>query len=147
MSENEYRDMRLAACERWFRQTANPLYVWEALALCNAAPPLPPPAWCLGYLGATAAAITDLSWAVGRGEVEPAAAYRRVPEILGLVRQGKKNSFATMADDADATGVALDGRISRNRAPVELVLGRTRRNLSPERARAIVRRGRKLIGG
>jgi hypothetical protein len=28
-------DMRLASLERWWRETGNPLYVWEAIAICR----------------------------------------------------------------------------------------------------------------
>src|SRR5271165_1172978 len=93
-AESSYFDQRLASCKRWWEVTKNPLYIWEAIAWSRGnLPPAPIPDWCLPYLGEAAKMITDLHWATVRGGC-PADAYKKVPEKLGFVRQGKKNAFA-----------------------------------------------------
>ena len=138
----------LEARERWWQHTKNPLYIWEAIALTlNASPPVPIPDWCIPYLREAATRITNLSWAVSRGEVEANRAYRQVSVKLDLGRQGKKNAFSAMTEDAVSMHVASDKRVHAD-ANVDLVKRRRRerQNISPERARAIARHGRKLIG-
>lgn len=146
-SDEAYLDMRLAACERWWRETANPLYVWEAIALSlNSSQPLPIPDWCVPYLGEAARKLTDLNWAVMRGKADPVIASKKVSEKLDFVRQGKKNAFLAARDEADALRVALDLEYNGGNA-TKLIARQTGRNLSPERVRAIVRRGKKLLRG
>jgi len=82
-----------------------PLYIWEAMALSR---PEAVPAWCPPYLHATARKLTDLSWATGRGGVDPVRAKDGVPRMLKLVRQGQKNAFARMKDDAEAKKAGLN---------------------------------------
>jgi hypothetical protein len=144
---DEFVEMHIEACERGWRVTGNPLCVWEAIAWArNADPPAPVPEWCLAYLGEAAIALTDRAWAVSRGEAPADKAYHEVPRMFGFVRQGKKNAFAAMADDADAVMVALDKRLYAD-GNAALVARRTGRNLSPERARKVASRGRKILQG
>jgi hypothetical protein len=99
--------MWLASLERWWDQTSNPLYAWEAIARCmNATPPAPTPEWCLPYLAEVARNITCLSWQVVGGRMPHEQAAKRVGRALGVARQGA-NAFAQVQKDGDAMRYAL----------------------------------------
>jgi hypothetical protein len=126
------RDIHVDACERWWRLTDNPLYVWEAVACClNASPPAPIPGWCLPKLAEAATKLTDLAWSVAHDREHGDVACKKVAERLGLVRQGKKNAFDAMAEDGRTTRAAVDQFFYAPGEEGRLVKRRTGRHLSP----------------
>ncbi len=160
--------MWLASLERWWKQTSNPLHVWEAIARClNADPPVPIPEWCLPYLADVARNITDLKWQVARRRMPHEQAAKRVGGALRVVRQGA-NAFAQVQKDSDAMRYALDAEHEPKKGGdfVTLVVGqesvstttetwagRTVRGIKADRnvetdhaVKAMLRRGRKLVG-
>jgi hypothetical protein len=160
--------MWLISLERWWTQTSNPLYAREAIARClNAIPPAPVPKWCVPYLAEVATNITHLSWRAVRREMPSERAAKKVGGALKVVRQGA-NAFAQAQKDADAMRYARRAENEPKKGGVfeTIVLGqksavsttepwagRTMRKIRQERnietshaAKAILRRGRKLIG-
>jgi hypothetical protein len=135
---------RVEACERWWRQTNNPLYVWEAIALSRDAL-APIPDWCLPYIKGVAVNITDLSWAASRGEVAADRACGKVAEKLGLVRPRSKNAFARILDDKDVAKAALDSERGHQRHGAIEAL-REQRSIDEDRAARLLNRGKRLLG-
>jgi hypothetical protein len=149
----DYREMRLAALKRWWRQTKNPLFAWEAIDFClNAQPPRAIPEWCIAYLAQAAAALTHLHWATVRDEISPTEAFKQSRGALGFGRERQKTAFAKGTDDAFLLRVALN---EDQRKPVieqDPVDGTARligENdwVTEDRVRRRLRRGRKLLGG
>jgi hypothetical protein len=159
--------MWLASLERWWKQTSNPLYAWEAIARClNADPPAPIPRWCLPYLAEVSRNITTLKWQVARRQMQHDQAANGVGRALKMVRQGA-NAFAQVQKDSDAVYYAMDAELEPKKGgdfvtiidghvsigqTTETWAGRTVRRIKAERnvetdhaTRTILRRGRKLI--
>jgi hypothetical protein len=85
MSDN---DVLLSNLERWWRETDNSLYVWEAISLTLGANPSEPmPEWCLPYLSEVAHNLTALSWATARRKMLPQHALARVAETQRSTEQ------------------------------------------------------------
>ena len=137
-----YHDMRMVALERWWVESANPLYVWEAIAFClNADPPRSIPDWCLPVLAETAANITDLAWACGQGRMKHDNAADKLKKATGLVRQGK-NCFRQLAGDAQAQHAALDETYGHDAAKAL----EDERSITHDRARRILVDGYRFLG-
>jgi hypothetical protein len=131
--------------DRWWRESKNPLYIWEAIARClNVDPPAPIPAWCLPYLAEAARNITDLSWRCGQRRLSHSLAAGRVTRALGLTRQGF-NAFREIPADRQAMRGALDERDGRPLKQVLKEIARSR-SITKDRARRVVGEGRKLLG-
>jgi hypothetical protein len=143
MNAEGLRDIWLPSLERWHRETRNPLYAWEAIALClNADPAEPIPTWCVPYLADAAGNITDLAWGCGQGRIKPDAAGAAIGKALGLSRQGF-NAFTKICRDREAMRAALDE--SYGHAAAEAIL--RKRSISTDRARRIVTGGKRLLRG
>jgi hypothetical protein len=138
----------LQRLRRWYRQTLNPLYAWEAIARCliNDNPPLIPD-WCLDYLRSAAINLTNLSFGTDfrtHHRVSADQAIELAAAALSLSRQGKLNAFAALLKDRDAVRDAntVDffgaGRLQE-------IAGR--RNISKDRAQRIIKKGRRLQSG
>jgi len=116
---------QLQRLEALFRETNNPLYVWNAIWHCFAmgelrqmlegdaegdpqpVSPYPFPNWCLSYLSAAANQFTDLCRGADRANeapVTPAEALKAVPSVLGFGRKGF-NAF-------DSWNATLDAEIN-----------------------------------
>jgi hypothetical protein len=155
----------LASLDRWWKQTGNPLYAWEAVARClNAAPPAPIPEWCLPYLAEVARNITDLTWQVARGQTTHKEAAKTIGEALRVVRQGA-NAFAQVQKDRHAMRYALDAKlepktggdlvtivVGHEPTTTETWAGSTIRRIKKDRnvatdhaAKGMLRRGRRLV--
>jgi hypothetical protein len=82
-----------------YKQTKNPLYTWEAIVrYLNANEPIPD--WCIPYLRRVATNLTNLAWATAQGRESNDRAVRQVPNaLLFSTGQGKKNAFASLADE------------------------------------------------
>jgi len=132
--------------EHWWRLRDNPLYAWEAISLSlSSKPPEPIPEWCLPYLRDAAAQIANLSWRVGRGELDSETANDLVPKALQFVTgvKGQKNAFARVADDRQLMKASLSEGYGLGGAQ-ELA---KQRNIEEETARRnIRRRGDPLTG-
>ncbi len=80
--------------------------------MCLAAdPPYPLPAWCVPYLAEAARRLTLLSWGrdwrEGKPEPLPDEALGLVSTALSLVKQGQKNAFSRVQEDAEMQRNAL----------------------------------------
>ena len=131
-------DMWLAAYEHWWRETGNPLHVWDAIGRCVGCGE-PVPEWCLRYLAETSRNLKDLTWRVLDGELPADKALKQAPKALGLGQQGK-NAFAAAIEEREKGQDALDNRFY----PVADEVA-ARRNISPESARRRVREGQRLL--
>jgi hypothetical protein len=99
--------------QRWYEQTKNPLYVWEAIAWClHADEQRSLPDWCLAYLRDTAANLHSLACGVDfrdpAKKITSDQAFKLTSNALSLARQGKKNAFASQRRDGDNMRAALD---------------------------------------
>lgn len=142
----------LARLRHWYDETQNPLYAWEAIALClhNDDPPAIPD-WCVPYLRDVAGNIFALTRRADfrrRGATEKLSdseALRLIPEALQLVSKGSRNAFASMVKDRDdmrdANTVMWNFKPDPE-DPLEKIA--RRRSISPDRAKRIVARGNKL---
>lgn len=163
--------MWLVSLERWWRQTSNPLYAWDAISRClNAASPISIPEWCVPYLAEAAKNITELSGQTARREMSHDQAAKKVGNALKVTRQGA-NAFAQLQSDAAASRYALDAEREPKNGGTHVTIipgpadgaytigrtepwaGRTVRKIKHERnvdtdhaAKAMLRRGRKLLG-
>jgi hypothetical protein len=130
--------------QRW-KQTGNPLYVCEAVALSlTADPPVAIPHWCLPYLAEAMHNLTQLAWGIDfrSGErLSPPSAAKLVSRALGLSRQGSKSAFHRVADDRQDQRAALDDRYNRGRGG-QISAERT---ITPRRARRRIKRGSELL--
>ncbi len=142
----EWVEMWLSSLSRWFSETGNPLYAWEAIAHClSADPPRSIPDWCLPYLVKAADNITDLAHGRdfrSKAPLQPLQALSRVAEALSLVRKGQKNAFAKVRDDGFVIRAALNESYGR---PATDDVAR-KRNVSPDHARKIIGHGVRLLG-
>lgn len=160
---------RNAALERLRRQyyrDLNPLYVWQAVGLCNLAdyPPRPLPRWCMTYLTTVAVRLTALgrlndprsypfqqpgetgdaqadrqaAWRAQR--MPPAAAIGVVPWALGLTRRGW-NAFARFDAEQqhDFEAALYEGSDREQRRAVLARVGK-RQSISDLAARRVIRR-------
>jgi len=98
--ESALNDIRI--CEAVWKNTGNPIYVWQAISLsfrleanrlrlCDGrTPPLPMdkaapfPAWCMEYLSQTCFNISKLLAEVEEGETTGSKAKDRLPSELGF---------------------------------------------------------------
>jgi hypothetical protein len=137
-----YHDIWISSLERWWGESRNPLYVWEAVMRCLCTDPRRPiPDWCLPYLAETALAITDLAWACGRGRMKPDRAAGQVAKATGLARQGVSR-FHEIASDYRAMRDALDE--TRGHEVTKAL--EAERSVARDRARRIIARGHRLLG-
>jgi hypothetical protein len=142
-------DEALYRTRRWYEQTKNPLYVWEAITWClNSGDERPLPDWCLEYLRNIAANLCRLSCGVDFRErskrISPDAASKLVAGALFLSRQGKRNAFKSLANDLDDMRSELDEVYygpETSTSRIERLRGVTRKSA---RRRAL--RGKRLLG-
>jgi hypothetical protein len=138
--DNEARAETLDRLRHWHRVTGNPLYAWEAIALClHRDDPPAVPDWCVPCLREAAGAIFDLT---RRRDLSGKQATASVAAALGLVSQGKKNAFARMADDRAAMKDANTILWKMGSNPLSRVADQ--RNISRDRAGRIVSHGKRL---
>jgi hypothetical protein len=140
--------MWLAAYEHWWRETSNPLHVWDAIGRCVGCGE-PIPEWCRRYLAETSRNLAELSRRVLDKEMPADKAYKRSPEALGFGRQGKKNAFAALAEDREKGQDALDEYHRKeigagDARPVADEVA-DRRSISQESARRRIRDGQRLL--
>jgi hypothetical protein len=149
--------LRLSSLEWWWRETDNPVYAIQAIALClNVDPRLPIPEWCLPYLAVAMRGLADLSRSTVRGEITPAEACETAPKALRLWSQGKKNVFKRALEDAQLMKVAQDDQRRIHLALVDQKEDRDGRRLARlagesryttvDRLQRRIRRGRRLLG-
>ncbi len=138
----------LAVYERWFRETGNVLYAWQAAARCLSLSPAEPlPEWVAAVIRDAAVALTRLATlrdpCTGERSVPPTRALARalalVPQALKLSAKGKKSAFARQLADHYDQCAALD--VDRGWAPETYAVTRTL-----GAAQRHIRRGRKLTG-
>ncbi len=104
----------LSECERLYRNTSNPLYVWLAIQRFGKLWPrfrhLCLPDWILHYLVAGANGVHELR------NLQPAKAVERIPQALGL-RAGKgKNYFLGLrADERNMQAARLHAQVREAR--------------------------------
>jgi hypothetical protein len=133
-------DMWLTYLERWWGESRNPLYVWEAVMRSTAAR-RPIPDWCLPCLAETAANITGLGWACAQRRISHERAAAMLPKATGLVRQGV-NCFRQLASDARANRAAQDE--THGQVVTETLMAE--RSVEREQARKILARGYRFLG-
>ncbi len=143
--DGSYAGMWLNWSEHWWKETANPLHVWRALAFClNSDPPLPTPDWCLPYLAKSAASIESLM--CGRDfrndhpRISPTEAHALTAEALEFSRQGKKSAFTEIAESSGLQRHAMDAALGHD--AVEAI--RKERSVTEERARRLLAKGQRL---
>ena len=142
MTDQKELDAALDRARNWYEQTANPLYVWEAMAWClNAEEPKSIPDWCLPYLRVAATNLYRLYCGIDFREVtkpiEPNEAPKLVPEALAISRQGT-NMFAKILKDRDDSRAALDEMYSGRGA-------HRLRTVTEKSANRRIARGKRLI--
>jgi hypothetical protein len=140
----------LVFTSRWYEETKNPLYVWQAMNECfHAEEPLPD--WCLDYLKDAAQNLYSLSCGVDfrtgktAEKISPDEAVKLVTNALSISRQGKKNAFASLRVDAADARAAQDDYFRGKGACVERLGKET--SVTRERVLRRAARGRRLIGG
>ena len=109
------RKWALIQIRRWYEIADNPLYVWEAIAVClDADEQIALPKWCVDYLRRTAANIYKLycgrdfrSSVTPLPKISPDRALKLVPNALSFVRQGKRNAFASTSVDREDMSAAI----------------------------------------
>jgi hypothetical protein len=131
--------------ENWWVKTANPLFVWKALAVClNAHPPLPIPSWCMPYLATTAHNLNSLAKGQDFREDQPPVsgdqAYALTTAALGLGSQGKKNAFAEVDETHRLQRHAMAA--ARGHDAIEAI--KKERGITEERARRLLAKGKRL---
>ncbi len=95
----------LRICREQYRDTHNPVWVWEALTVMDAATPLP--AWVASYLHTTALHLHRLS----RTEVPPQRVAAAVQRALGFAPQRGRNPFRAVKQLAHE--IAIAGAVAR----------------------------------
>jgi hypothetical protein len=150
---NEERAAELARLEHWWKETGNPLYIWEALAKClsNDGSEKSIPAFCREYLKETAVKLTLLQWgrdfrsaADPKPRIDAEQANRLAPAALGLGREGSKNMFARVVENQAVQRLALD----EDRCGIveaETRWQRRHRHLGKDRMASLRRLGRRLL--
>lgn len=137
--------------QKWYEQTQNPLYVWEAITWCLQAEERQSlPDWCIDYLRDTATNLYRLSCGVDFREpgssdreiVSSDEALKLVLNALSLSEQGKKNAFASLQVDQIDARSALDEIYY---GPDECTARLVKRNITPKSARRHARRGMRLL--
>ena len=90
-----------------WERSANPFYVWEALAFCPRDEPLP--GWICGYLAQCVSTLRDLAFPGRRDpHLSPAEATERIPEVLGFRRRPNWNAIEQRRHDNKVNGVLLE---------------------------------------
>lgn len=165
------RDSWLETARRHYFQEFNPVYVWQAVGMCNYAeyPRRALPKWCVDYLVTVAVRIGSLGdlnnpktypyadqfpdqedaneaqskW--GRQKITPAQAIALLPWALQMTRPGW-NALARHAAEAEAINLAVVNDVMRDQQMVAKILARKAReaNVEPATLKRRVRRGRKL---
>jgi hypothetical protein len=144
----ENRAEYLARLQHWHAETNNPLYAWEAIACClNADDPIPIPDWCLDYLRSASINIFRLSRHQDfrvpdspAGKLSTEQVIKLIPEALALSKQGH-SAFASLLKDRDIMRDANSVLFYGEGAIDEV---ETRRNVSKDRAKRIVAKGKRL---
>jgi hypothetical protein len=152
--ESAARQETLDRVHRWYEQTKNPLYVWEAITRClHADEQLVLPDWCVDYLRGAATNLYRLSCGLDfRDPPGPATktissdhALKLVSNALSLSKQGKRNAFASLLAHRD------DMRLVVRHWPYRSWDGlvpeiQKQRNVTRESARRRATRGKRLMG-
>lgn len=134
--------------KRWWDVTDNPLFAWEVVEAClESSPRRDLPDWCMTYLTSAAHNIGQLyrgrDWRdAPPSRVSPEKAIHLVPVALGLVRQGQKNAFIRVSEDAEMMRHAVTERFYRS--PITEIV--ETHNIEPDQARRKLTHGRKLLG-
>jgi hypothetical protein len=138
--------------QRWYEQTKNPLYVWEAIAWCLGTDEHRSiPDWCLDYLRDTAANLHCLACGVDFRErqeagsaikkISPNQAVKLIANALSLSSQGKRNAFASLRVDQENSRAWLDEHYyGLGVSKIQML-----RNTTRESARRMIARGKCLI--
>jgi hypothetical protein len=137
--------------QRWYEQTKNPLYVWEAIAWClEADEPQSLPRWCLDYIKVTAANLHSLACGVdfrlppGSAKISSDQAVKLIASALCLCKQRKRNAFAALLVDRDDMRAGLTNYYyGRDAGVPEIEMSR---RTTRESARRRIARGKRLIG-
>jgi hypothetical protein len=146
------RQETLDRIQRWYEETQNPLYVWEAIARCLYADEQPAfPDWCLDYLRGAAANLYRLSCGLdfrmpsgtAAKNISPKDAINLVSEAFSLSKQGK-NAFAKLRDNVDTMRIVNRCRDygSWDKLVPEI---EKQWNVTPKSARDRAARGKRLL--
>lgn len=164
------RDRRLEDLRRRYFRKLNPLYVWNAVVVCNLAghPRRPLPKWCvdriltfavhmkaLGELnnpktfpypepGDTQDTINDRISEWRRQKITPTEAVAMLPSILEVTRPGW-NAFAQYAsEELSASLASLNDDVPNDFAMRAVARVARTHNIEPEAVQRRIRQGRKL---
>src|SRR5258708_987132 len=92
--------------QRWFEESHNPLYAWEAIYIClENNEEISLPLWCREYLCMAAKNLCQLSYGrdlregASREKISPDRAMKLVANALSLSKQEKRSSSASVMQD------------------------------------------------
>jgi hypothetical protein len=149
----EGREETLDRLRRWYERTANPLYAWEAVARClHADNPPAIPDWCLPCVRDAASNLLELSRGrdfrpgspPSQGKLSTDQAMKLVASALSLSKQGQKNAFAKMRGDRQTmTDFNTYWFYDESAAVLDRIA--VIRNVTRDRARRVVTKGKKLL--